>query len=135
MTQTGQCLCGAVRYTLDGEPMVTAICHCTNCQRQSGAAFSVNLMAAEGQLSIEGDMLVFEDQADSGNVVYRKFCGRCGSPILSALSGMPGVVALKAGTLDDPSTVAPSVQVFCDSKQNWIEFPALIAFEKSPPSA
>lgn len=37
----GGCLCGAVRYTCAAEPVMTAICQCTHCQRQSGSAFSV----------------------------------------------------------------------------------------------
>lgn len=135
MTQKGQCLCGNIHYELDGDPVATAVCHCTNCQRQSGAAFSVNLMVAETQLAIDGDLTTYEDSADSGNKVYRKFCAKCGSPILSALSAMPGVVALKAGTLDDYSAVSPTVQVYCDSKQDWVELEGLMAFAKSPPAA
>jgi hypothetical protein len=42
---TGRCLCGSVTYRLTGEPMATVVCHCNHCQRQSGAAFSVNLIA------------------------------------------------------------------------------------------
>lgn len=59
--QTGGCLCGQVQYELDGEPVATALCHCTNCQRQSGAAFSVNLLIAESQLTLQGDLTTFED--------------------------------------------------------------------------
>lgn len=133
-TQTGGCLCGQVTYTLEGDPAATAVCHCKNCQRQSGAAFSVNLLVRESQLSLKGTMTTFDDKGDSGNKVYRKFCGTCGSPILSALEGMPGMVAVKAGTLDDVSGVKPAVQVWCDSKQGWVELSGLPGFGKSPPS-
>ena len=44
--QTGRCLCGAVTWELSGDLIMTAICHCDHCQRQSGGAFSVNLIAA-----------------------------------------------------------------------------------------
>lgn len=133
-SQTGRCLCGQVSYSIDGAPAVTAVCHCTHCQRQSGAAFSVNLMVQESQLTLKGAMTTFEDKGDSGNKVYRKFCGTCGSPILSALEGMPGMVAIKAGTLDDVSGVKPAVQVWCDSKQGWVDLAGMPAFGKSPPS-
>jgi hypothetical protein len=135
MSLTGQCLCGNISYTLDGEPFTTAVCHCTNCQRQSGAAFSVNLMVLESQLSISGELSTFEDVADSGNKVYRKFCGACGSPIISVLSGMPGVAALKAGTLNDYTAVEPALQVYCDSKQDWLDLQGLTAFATTPPPA
>ncbi|MEL6102811.1 MAG: GFA family protein [Pseudomonadota bacterium] len=134
MTLRGQCLCGKVQYTLVGDPIATAICHCTNCQRQSGSAFSVNLMALEQQLTIEGELSGFRDQGDSGNPVVRKFCSACGSPIISVPEAMPGLVALKAGTLDEHSSVAPSLQVFCGSKQSWLELPGITAFEANPPS-
>ncbi len=135
MTATGRCLCGKIKYEIEGDPAVTAVCHCTSCQRQSGAAFSVNLMIQEGQLSLDGDLETFEETADSGNKVYRRFCGTCGSPILSALEGMPGMVAIKSGTLDDTSGLQPAVQVWCDSKQDWVQMPdGVPAFATSPPA-
>ena len=136
MANTGQCLCGQVQYEFEGDPVATAVCHCTSCQRQSGAAFSVNVLIQESQLRLDGTLETFEETADSGNKVYRRFCGTCGSPILSALEGMPGMIALKSGTLDDTSSLQPSVQVWCDSKQAWVQLPdSLTAFAKSPPVA
>jgi hypothetical protein len=43
---SGGCLCGAVRYECNAEPLGTAICHCTHCQKVSGSAFSVNVVAS-----------------------------------------------------------------------------------------
>ena len=135
MAKVGGCLCGAVRYELSGEPMMTAVCHCTHCQKQSGAAFSVNLVAPEAALSITGDLTTFEDAGDSGNAVWRKFCGRCGSPILSALGAAPGIVALKAGTLDDPSGLSPQLETWCDSRQDWLTMDTGVpGFPANPPS-
>lgn len=134
--QTGGCLCGQVRYELEGDPVATAVCHCTNCQRQSGAAFSINHLATEAQLTITGDLTTFEDAGEGGSKVYRKFCGRCGSPIISTLESMPGMAAIKVGTLDDTSTVTPGVQLWCDSKQNWVELSSnLPGVPKNMPSA
>ena len=31
----GGCLCGAVRYTSEAEPALTAVCHCPDCQKQT----------------------------------------------------------------------------------------------------
>ncbi|MEM5516757.1 GFA family protein [Henriciella sp. AS95] len=135
MTKTGGCLCGKVRYEIEGEPMFTALCHCTNCQKQGGAAFSVNLLVNEAQLTVEGDLKTFEDKGDSGNNVYRKFCGNCGSPNVSELEAFPGMVAVKGGTLNDASRLNPTVQTYCDSKQDWVSLPeSITAFAKSPPA-
>ena len=132
---TGGCLCGSIRYRVDCEPAATAVCHCTNCQRQSGSAFSVNVMVPEAMLEIEGNVASFADTGDSGNAVERKFCSDCGSPIFSAIAAMPGVVALKAGTLDDHSTIKPRVQVFCDSSQSWCQLEGINALPRGYPSA
>ncbi|MEJ2089927.1 MAG: GFA family protein [Gammaproteobacteria bacterium] len=56
-----------------------------------------------------------------GNSVERYFCGNCGSPIYSALPGIPDTIYLKTGTLDDTGGFAPQFHVWCDSKQEWVE--------------
>lgn len=120
--QTGRCLCGAVTWQLSGDLIMTAICHCDHCQRQSGGAFSVNLIAVDSQLSINGDLTTFEDRGEHGDDVYvrRRFCPSCGSPIVSELAKTAGVVAVKAGTLDDKSAVLPGVEVWCVDRQPWV---------------
>jgi len=116
-TMKGGCLCGAVRYETDETPMATAVCHCTHCQRASGSAFSVNVMLPYEKLTISGDVAVYEDQSENGQPVRRCFCPKCGSSLMSVLSS--GLAAVKAGSLDDTSGVAPAVQVFTRSAQNW----------------
>ena len=80
----GGCLCGAVRYTCAAEPLMTAICQCTHCQRQSGGAFSVNVGIPRGSLQFTaGNPVTYEDKGESGLPVHRRFCAACGSPIVS----------------------------------------------------
>lgn len=134
--RTGGCLCRQAHYKLSGEPALIAVCHCGHCQKQSGGAFSVNLLIQESQLEISGTLKTFVDKGDSGARVFRRFCAECGSPIISGLESMPGMVALKAGTLDDTSDIKPSVQIWCDSQQKWVKLsPELPAFAQNPPSA
>lgn len=127
MTMTGRCLCGQVSFELTGDPIATAVCHCDHCQRQSGGAFSVNVVAHESQLSVHGDLSTFEDRGEHGDAVYvlRRFCGSCGSPIVSVLTGTDGVIAVKAGALDDKSSVQPTVQVWCEQRQPWVDLPGM----------
>ena len=129
MSGTGGCNCGQVTYEFEGDPVATVVCHCSHCQRQSGGAYSVNLVMPEGQLTIDGELSVFEDRGESGDAVYvyRKFCGSCGSPIISTFVEPAGIVALKAGTLDDTSTVAPQAQYWVSHKQDWVDIPELQA--------
>ena len=112
-------------YQIDGDLMATAVCHCDHCQRQGGAAFSVNLIAHQSQLTINGELQTYEETGELGDAVYvrRRFCGSCGSPIVSEIVQSEGVVAIKAGTLDDKSEVHPTVEVWCVDKQPWVSLP------------
>jgi hypothetical protein len=127
MTMTGRCLCGQASYELSGDLIATAVCHCDHCQRQSGGAFSVNLIAHESQLAVSGELSTFEDRGEHGDAVYvlRRFCGSCGSPIVSVLTGANGIIAVKAGTLDDKSQVAPTVEAWCEHRQPWVHLPGM----------
>jgi hypothetical protein len=119
---SGHCLCGAMRYTVDADPVATAICHCDDCQRQSGAAFSLNVVVASDTFALEGDTLKTIETTGTETKLprQRQFCGTCGSPLVTLLDEMPGVVIIKAGTLDDRAALTPQVEVWCDSKQPWV---------------
>lgn len=122
--RSGRCLCGAITYEVAGDPQMVGICHCRNCQRQAGSSFSLIAGYPSEALFLSGDELtVFQDQGDSGNKVLRKFCNKCGSPILSEIEGQPGTVFVKAGTLDDTSDLVPQFHLWCDSAQVWYQIP------------
>ncbi|MFN3258098.1 MAG: GFA family protein [Ilumatobacter sp.] len=127
MSLSGRCLCGSISYELSGDVIATAVCHCDNCQRQGGSAFSVNLVAHESQLTVTGELATFEDRGENDDDVYvlRRFCGSCGSPIYSALVYSEGIIAVKAGTLDHKADVNPTVQAWCDHKQPWVDLPGM----------
>ncbi len=134
MALTGGCLCGQVRYSADAAPAFQVACHCTNCQKQSGAAFSVNLGVPKSAFRHTGTLKTYVDRGDSGNQVLRRFCPECGSPILSEIGLDPGFVILKAGTLDDTSIVRPQRHIFCASRQAWVEPPdGVPAYDRATP--
>jgi hypothetical protein len=123
--RTGRCLCGEVTYGLTGDLIATAVCHCDRCQRQGGAAFSVNLIAHESQLTVHGELRTYVERGENndGEYVRRRFCGSCGSPIVSEIVLSEGIVAVKAGTLDDKSDVSPTIEAWCVDKQPWVSLP------------
>ena len=122
MSITGHCLCGAISYEFDNAPAMTGVCHCKNCQRQAGSAFSTLAGVPKAEFRMTGAPKLYEDKdTKSGNSVSRFFCGDCGSPIYSALPDNPDMLFLKTGTLDDTSSFDPQFNVWCDSKQNWVE--------------
>lgn len=117
----GGCLCGAIRYSCDADPLMQAICNCRNCQRQSGSAFSVIVAVPKGALVFEGmQPAVYRVRGDSGLPVLRKFCPNCGSPLLSEVAATPDMDWIKAGTLDDTSWLQPQLNLWCDSAQPWV---------------
>lgn len=128
MSRTGRCLCGEVTYVLEGDPMAVVVCHCSHCQRQGGSAFSVNVIALEAQLAITGELRAYTEtgEHDDGEYVRRRFCGTCGSPIVSEILQPGGVVAVKAGTLDDRTELSPAVEVWCVDRQPWAQLPGML---------
>ncbi len=120
-TISGHCLCGKVTYSADAAPVAQAICHCTNCQRQTGTAFSIVVGVPAAALHVEGDTLSsFPTTGDvHGTQTLRHFCSACGSPIYSSVEAMPEVVYIKAGTLDDASWLQPNAEVFTRSALPW----------------
>jgi hypothetical protein len=128
---SGGCLCGAVRYRSDAEPKGAGVCHCTHCQKTSGSAFSVNVFVPSDGFTLTGPVASYTDTAESGRRLQRKFCSTCGSSLLSEAQAFPGMVILKAGTLDDRSWVKPAAHVWTSSRQSWCDIPAgVTAFEK-----
>ena len=130
MKRQGGCLCGQVRYEISGEPLAVVICHCKNCQKQSGSTFSINIIGQSEQIEIQGNLSTYADTNDSGDPVNRNFCENCGSPIFSEVLSQGNLIALKVGTLDDTSDIEPQTQFWCISKQNWLsldtKMPALM---------
>ena len=121
---TGRCLCGAVRYSLTSQPLAVAACHCTQCRRQSGAAYSVNLIVRASTMETVGELVSWQDtETESGAPLSRDHCKTCGSPIRSVPSASPKLIAVKAGTLDDPAPFAPAMHIWTDSKLPWVALP------------
>jgi hypothetical protein len=118
---TGRCLCGSVRYRADAEPVVQGVCHCTDCQRQTGSPFTVFVGVPSSAFEVEGDTLgSFATRGDDHDgETERHFCTSCGSPVFSLSPLAPGVTLIKAGSLDDGSWLEPRVEFFTSSAQPW----------------
>jgi len=130
---SGGCLCGAIRYTCDGEPMMAGHCHCEDCRRSSGTGHSSHLAVPEESLSVTGEVRGYERPAGSGNLVTRAFCPTCGAPIFSTNSGMPGMVFLRASSLDDLEVFQPQMHVYTVRAASWDKPTSNIpAFERMP---
>ena len=119
----GGCQCGNVRYRLNGEPLMINVCHCTECQRQSGGAFGMSMMVREADLVVEGALKSFTRGADSGRTISCHFCPDCGTRIYHRPTYVQGIVNLKPGTLDDRSWLRPTAHFWTSSRQPWVTLP------------
>jgi hypothetical protein len=119
MKLEGGCLCGAVRYSGEAEPIFTGLCHCSSCQKGSGSAFNTVVAVPKPAVSFSGALTTYEGKGDTGNATYRQFCPSCGSPVAMEAAIMADVVMIPTGTLDDASAVTPAMQIYCDSAQSW----------------
>ena len=105
---------------------MTLVCHCDDCQRQSGSTFSMLVGVPRAALHSDGDTLATHVTVgtDKGEERQRQFCSRCGSPIFSLLAEHPEVTFIKAGTPNDRSWLSPNFEIWCDSAQPWLAPPA-----------
>lgn len=128
LPQSGGCHCGAVRYALSAPPLMIYNCHCGNCQKITGSAFTIAATIPEASLSFtRGEPKRVEWTADSGNVRFGLFCGACGSRIANGQVPSIGMLSLRAGTFDDVSWVEPVGDIWTKSAQKWVRFGALTA--------
>lgn len=133
-TFTGHCLCGAVTYSCSTEPMMMGHCHCDDCRRSSGSGHCSHLAVPEPSIAIKGETKGYARPADSGNVVTRHFCPTCGSALYSTNAAMPGLIFLRASTLDDPEVFKPQMHVYAANAASWdARQEGLPTFDKMPP--
>ena len=116
-----QCACGQLAVLCRGKPAKVSVCHCTACQRRTGAPFGVAAFFADETLSITGDSGIYARKADNGHDVIHHFCPRCGSTVFWKPSRMPGLTAVASGSFADPAFEAPTQQVFVATRHLWLD--------------
>jgi hypothetical protein len=133
-TYRGGCLCGAIRYEIAAEPMIAGQCQCFDCQHETGGGHTSFMAFPTDAVKLTGTPRSYEVKADSGNAMRRGFCPTCGSPVVGATSGLPGVTTISAGSLDDPSVFKPQFVCYTSRGHAWDRVdPAVPSFPKMPP--
>jgi hypothetical protein len=117
---TGSCLCGAIRYTVSVPVTELRACHCTHCQKSSGAAGTVNAVMPSSAFNIiQGTPRRYDAKADSGRTLHRYFCADCGSPIYSQRETNPNMVVVRAGTFDNAGDMRIATHIWTRSARPW----------------
>jgi hypothetical protein len=131
---TGGCMCGAVRYECPAEPLMTANCHCRDCQRATGGAYASVFFVPRQAVTITGEVKYYDVKGESGHTLSRGFCPTCGSRLFGKPAVMPEAMGIMAGSLDDPSSHKPAIDIYTASAQPWDYMnPELPKFPKMPP--
>ena len=118
MARTGQCHCGAIRYTATGEPEHHALCHCTDCRRWSGAPMVGWIAFKADAVAIEGEPATYRSSEHG----LREFCGTCGTGLFYRNEAiLPGIVDIQSGTLDDPAANAPAAHIMVAERLAWMD--------------
>jgi hypothetical protein len=119
MEITGGCLCRAVRYRITAPPSTTRVCWCRLCQYLSAGGGTVNACFPRDALQFDGELTDYRSVAESGNVMHRRFCGKCGTPLFSEAESRPHLIFVRAGSLDDTELARPSATIWTSAAPSW----------------
>jgi hypothetical protein len=130
----GGCQCGQLRYEVRAEPLSVYVCHCTECQRQSGSAFAMSVIVPRPALVFTaGAPQRWSRITERGNVLDGDFCPQCGVRIAHHPRINEAVSILKPGTLDDTRWLVPVGHIWTRSAQPWVDIPeGSVIFEGHP---
>ncbi|WP_024516346.1 GFA family protein [Bradyrhizobium sp. Tv2a-2] len=116
MIREGGCLCGAVRFKAEGEPVNVRICHCRNCQKAMGSPFFARALFEQSALTIEGETARYptSDQLD------RVFCPKCGTRLFSWRKAGATRAGVALAAFDDRNAFAPADHMWVTEKMDWV---------------
>lgn len=134
-SRSARCHCGQLEIACAGDPRRISMCHCVECQRRTGSAFSIAVFYERGNVRVVGGTsAVFERQSASGYPVAFHFCPRCGSNLWWEPARMPELIGVAVGAFGDPNWPQPEQSVWTQDKHAWLQLPEdLLVFAANPP--
>lgn len=118
----GGCDCKKIRYKMTTKPLVVHCCHCTWCQRESGASFALNAMIETNQIQLlcdKPEIIHTPSNSGKGQKIHR--CPECKIAVWSNYTGGGEKLSfVRVGTLDSPSQFPPDIHIFTSTKQPWV---------------
>ncbi len=116
----GSCRCQAVKFEITGPIHRFTNCHCPDCRKINGAAFSSNLVVAAAGFKITaGEEMLADYESSPGK--FRRFCQTCGAHVYAHINSRPEIVIVRAGLLDDEPGVRPQNHIWVSHKAPWFE--------------
>jgi hypothetical protein len=115
---TGGCLCGAVRFRLEGAPFDAGWCHCRTCQLNSGSPAMVFATVPFADYVFEAGEAAVK-RVKSSSFGHRAFCGECGTPLYTHVEHQQDTLDFSVTTLDEAGRVRPGFHIFWSSRVPW----------------
>jgi hypothetical protein len=97
-------------------------CHCTECQRRTGAPFGVSTYFRKEQVRTEGPSKVYGRGSASGQKVEFHFCPACGSTMFWYAEAVPDLIGIAFGAFADSSMPRPTFSVWETTRHPWVAF-------------
>jgi len=119
MRLTGKCLCGDATYESNLPSVFMGKCYCIDCSNESGTGHITTVAVPDAGLNVVGALVEYTKTSDDGNRLTKLFCGRCGSTLFTRPQKLPGLVVIRAGTLDDRSLITPQLQMYVSRAPAW----------------
>lgn len=115
---TGQCHCGAIRYSMPTAVEHHALCHCSDCRRHAGAPMVGWALVNRADLEMSGTPKIYAS-SEHGR---RHFCADCGTGLFYTNEAVfPGQIDVQTGTLDDPDLIPAGAQIQIAERIGWME--------------
>ncbi|MFO1088453.1 MAG: GFA family protein [Hyphomicrobiales bacterium] len=123
-TRTARCSCGALSITVRGEPFEVWVCHCLECQRQTGAPYSLTAgWLKEEVVATDGDARTWTRSSYRGRKIENTFCPACGSTLFNTSEAFPEAVMINAGNFGDAVLPPPTVEYWTEHRLPWVSIP------------
>ena len=114
------CRCGQLTVRCEGEPVRISVCHCLDCKKRSGSAFTAQARFPAEKVDVQGRFNSWSRTADNGLEVVYCFCPECGSTLFYRGGSFEGLVAVPVGNFADPAFPAPAFSVWEKRKHSWV---------------
>lgn len=120
MTRQARCACGALAAATTGDPIRLSVCHCLDCKRRTGSAFSWNATFAAADVTVEGAFRTYQRGSDDGYWGRFHFCPECGVTVAYEIERRPDMISIPAGAFADPAFPPPAIEVYDERRCPWL---------------
>jgi hypothetical protein len=122
MARIAHCCCGSLRVEASSEPTFIAACHCQECQRRTGAPYSVGAFFEKTKVRAEGASKVYVRDGQEGRKLQMYFCPECGTTVYWEADRLRQHLGVAVGAFADPSFPPPTISIWERTRHPWIDF-------------